>query len=281
MITHEKLLPCPFCGGEAHLFDGYWVECTKCGCQTPETFEEVAIAAWNRRTPPAAVPEPWGWLCNGKGDGWEERDKVVRDPKLIARYRERPDLWRIEPLYLGSQPAAVPDGWVMVPKEPTPEMLFAATSPESYWIGHPEAPPESIERWRQCHRADAARKYRSMISAAPAAPTDGGNEMNLEAVAVVHIKEDGDTDYLICGDDKFRLFIVDERAPNDRVYEITLRAAPETIREIIGDSPIGHRNDERHAAIEARIKEELDGTPRLKVVEGKRVLAEAEGEQND
>lgn len=101
--------------------------------------------------------------------------------------------------------------------------------------------------------------------------------MNLEAVAVVHIKEDGDTDYLICGDDKFRLFIVDERAPNDRVYEITLRDAPETIREIIGDSPIGHRNDERHAAIEARIKEELDGTPRLKVVEGKRVLAEAEG----
>ena len=105
--------------------------------------------------------------------------------------------------------------------------------------------------------------------------------MNLEAVAVVHIKEDGDTDYLICGDDKFRLFIVDERAPNDRVYEMTLRVAPETIRKIIGDSPIGHRNDERHAAIEARIKEELDGTPRLKVVEGKRVLAEAEGEQND
>jgi len=58
-MNDHTLLPCPFCGGEAHLFDGYWVECTKCGCQTPETFEEVAISAWNRRTPPAAVPDGW------------------------------------------------------------------------------------------------------------------------------------------------------------------------------------------------------------------------------
>ena len=124
MITHEKLLPCPFCGGEAHLFDGNWVECTKCGCQTPETFEEVVISAWNRRTPPAAVP----------------------------------------------------DGRVMVPRDPTPKMLDAATPPASEWIGHPEAKPESIERWRQGHREDAERKYRSMISAAPAAPTEGSDE---------------------------------------------------------------------------------------------------------
>ena len=61
-MTDHTLLPCPFCGGEAHLFDGYWVECTKCGCQTPETFEEVAISAWNRRTPPAAVPDAWSKL---------------------------------------------------------------------------------------------------------------------------------------------------------------------------------------------------------------------------
>jgi len=126
MITHEKLLPCPFCGGEAGLRNtlaerkassptSAYVMCKSCLASTSSfegsTCVSKAISAWNRRTPPAAVPEPWGWLCNGKGDGWEERDKVVRDPKLIARYRERPDLWRIEPLYLGSPPAAVPDAW--------------------------------------------------------------------------------------------------------------------------------------------------------------------------
>src|SRR5690606_32818210 len=118
-----------------------WVECTKCGCQTPETFEEVAISAWNRRTPPA-----------------------------------------------------VPEGWVMVPKEPTPEMLDAATPPESDWIGHKWAKPGSFERWRQGHREEAERKYRSMISAAPAAPTDerltnswriGGNDEHSRETAAV------------------------------------------------------------------------------------------------
>jgi len=67
MSAKEKLLPCPFCGGEAHLFDGNWVECTKCGCQTPETFEEVAISAWNRRTPPVAVEAPLKWSDRSYG----------------------------------------------------------------------------------------------------------------------------------------------------------------------------------------------------------------------
>jgi len=57
-----------------------------------------------------AKPEPpangtfWGWLCNGKGDGWEEKDKVVHDPDLIKMRRERPDLWRIEGLYRAPAP---------------------------------------------------------------------------------------------------------------------------------------------------------------------------------
>jgi len=75
-----------------------------------------------------------------------------------------------------SPPAAVPDGWVMVPKEPTPEMLDAATPPASEWIGHPEARPESIERWRRSHREAAGDRYRVMISAAPAAPTEARDE---------------------------------------------------------------------------------------------------------
>ena len=60
----------------------------------------------------AAAPQPetpangtfWAWLCNGKGDGWEEKDKVVHDPDLVKMRRERPDLWRIEGLYRAAAP---------------------------------------------------------------------------------------------------------------------------------------------------------------------------------
>lgn len=88
-----------------------------------------------------------------------------------------------------------------------------------------------------------------------------------EAIAVVHIKEDGWADYLICGDERFRLFVVDERAPNDRVYEMTRRDDPEVVRAILGDDPIGSCRDSRHAAIEARVSEMVGGTPRLTIVE--------------
>src|SRR5690606_23678133 len=111
MITDHTLLPCPFCGGEAHLFDGNWVECTKCGCQTPETFEEVAISAWNRRTPPAAVPDGWRdalehvtellvdtW--HHQMDGDPEEQIAVKDARAL----------------LATLPLSVPEGWVLVPK---------------------------------------------------------------------------------------------------------------------------------------------------------------------
>lgn len=77
---NQKLLPCPFCGGEAHVVirdvepqsDPYYrgkteefAECKKCGCTLfdqafHEGFENrtSAITAWNRRTPTAPQPEP-------------------------------------------------------------------------------------------------------------------------------------------------------------------------------------------------------------------------------
>lgn len=68
MSNHEKLLPCSVCGGEARLSsDGYSldlrVRCDECGART-EDFEtdKEAIAAWNRRSPPAAVPDEWNKL---------------------------------------------------------------------------------------------------------------------------------------------------------------------------------------------------------------------------
>ena len=56
----SKLKPCPFCGGEAAIYNyekmltGQYkmVECKKCHC-TSEKFKKVedAIAAWNTRKP--------------------------------------------------------------------------------------------------------------------------------------------------------------------------------------------------------------------------------------
>ena len=60
---NEELKPCPFCGGEAEVFDlqhenagTYWIVCCK-GSSTNCAYEghfdkptrEEAISAWNRR----------------------------------------------------------------------------------------------------------------------------------------------------------------------------------------------------------------------------------------
>jgi hypothetical protein len=60
-----ELLPCPFCGGEAGLFEvkgigndllGYTVGCTEAHCEirpsiTKDLDKEGVIKAWNTRTP--------------------------------------------------------------------------------------------------------------------------------------------------------------------------------------------------------------------------------------
>ena len=58
-----ELLPCPFCGGAAHVDgtswttrdgkDQAWATCKKCGTYGPSSTN--AIAAWNRRATPEAL----------------------------------------------------------------------------------------------------------------------------------------------------------------------------------------------------------------------------------
>ena len=66
----EKLLPCPFCGGEAgycNTSPGVWrVECIECGATSKERqgydammTTAVCRAIWNRRSPPPAVEGGW------------------------------------------------------------------------------------------------------------------------------------------------------------------------------------------------------------------------------
>lgn len=57
---------------------------------------------------------------------------------------------------------SVPEGWVLVPREPTPEMRAAAL--QDHLPKSPDDPPLYESVWR------------SMISAAPAAPTEASDE---------------------------------------------------------------------------------------------------------
>lgn len=63
-----KLKPCPFCGGEATVWNGnidddypdvyYDVYCTACNCMTPKFHtKESAITFWNRREPIKVVEQ--------------------------------------------------------------------------------------------------------------------------------------------------------------------------------------------------------------------------------
>jgi hypothetical protein len=62
-----------------------------------------------------------------------------------------------------------------------------------------------------------------------------------------------------------RLLVIDERCQSDRVYEVENRPEAEIVG-LIGESEIGHGNDERMPAIKARIEAGLDGRPYLEVV---------------
>lgn len=70
-----------------------------------------------------------------------------------------------------------------------------------------------------------------------------GKQINM---VVAYIKK-GDSlpTYHVFGDNDVRMFVVDENAPNDRVYEILRRhKTDEIVRLIPNGSEIGNMNDE-------------------------------------
>ena len=67
-----------------------------------------------------------------------------------------------------------PEGFVLVPIEPTERMIMAAIPNAGEWIGHPEASEQSKTRWLNSHRAPICDKYKAMIKAAQ----EGGKDAN-------------------------------------------------------------------------------------------------------
>lgn len=90
----------------------------------------------------------------------------------------------------------------------------------------------------------------------------------IQGIVVVHYDEDGEIGFRVFGDGKTRLFIVDERAPHDRVFEWTEREDMGAFRKLIPEgTEIGHGNDDRHAAISARVIAAASGKSHLNQVD--------------
>ena len=88
----------------------------------------------------------------------------------------------------------------------------------------------------------------------------------MKGMVIVRYDEHGEATYHVCGGDAVRLFIVDERAPGDRVYEWLSRNDGDHMKQILGDGPIGSSADDRHAAIANVIRRTMDGKKHLEVV---------------
>lgn len=90
----------------------------------------------------------------------------------------------------------------------------------------------------------------------------------MQAAVIVRFDEDGEINYHVIGGEAVRLFIVDERAPHDRVYEWLPRDEASVLREIIpAGTEIGSNQDERHEAVAAKVTARLAGKSHLSIVE--------------
>lgn len=83
---------------------------------------------------------------------------------------------------------------------------------------------------------------------------------------IVHYDEHGEISYLVHGE-HVRLYIVDERAPGDRVYEWLPRNSGEEIAALIpvGET-IGNSADERHKVLCHRMEAAQKGERHLSPV---------------
>ncbi|MES2138003.1 MAG: hypothetical protein V4502_13220 [Pseudomonadota bacterium] len=87
-----------------------------------------------------------------------------------------------------------------------------------------------------------------------------------QPVALVRFTTEGEMQLGMFGDG-FRFLVIDERCPEDRVYELTA-VQPRKVLEVLvpAGTAIGSANDERHDALVARMEALFTGRPHLTVV---------------
>jgi hypothetical protein len=134
-----QLLPCPFCGGEA----------------TEDRIEP-------HKHPISYFPDyPGTWCVECVPCEFRRFSHMSRDEAAAA--------WNQRDALSPSDPAGAPEGWKVVPVEPTPEMIDAAG--ESIY-GHPRH--KAVE-WAKEDKFESCafggvEAYRVMLAAAPVAP---------------------------------------------------------------------------------------------------------------
>lgn len=87
-----------------------------------------------------------------------------------------------------------------------------------------------------------------------------------DATVIVHFDEQGEIMYHVYGD--VRVYIVDESAPDDRVYEWLPRATGDQIAALIPvGAEIGNSKDERYPVLAHKIRAYREGKSHLSIVD--------------
>lgn len=153
----QELKNCPFCGAEAeiceslgHVGKEYVAECTECDALIPFCVSDAeAIAAWNRRAP--VERKPIEVLTDAQLWGIAYKKGMVDGMRQVKRQ--------------------APEGWKLVPIEPTEEMIRAGC------LSQRVGPNTTYEEWWENTSTGVSNRIRkimrddycAMIAAAPSA----------------------------------------------------------------------------------------------------------------
>lgn len=91
--------------------------------------------------------------------------------------------------------------------------------------------------------------------------------MDRQPTCVVHIDRTGNQNFQIFGDGGVQFLVIDDRAAHDRVYRVTHRSTNADLARLIGSSPVGSAQDDRHQAIVGVLDAASKGQRHLKLVE--------------
>lgn len=177
-MPDTTLASCPFCGSDAAKITNdkgsYEVGCTHCGTYIGcYSSERSAAANWNRRAVPAA--DPWRQAVDDQLVGYMTTTQDFATPKEAVDWLVK-TTGEAAIACMGGVPAAAPEGWVMVPKEPTEEMAYRggeATAGRIEWDDAPDDAPDELAR----------AIYRAMLRNAPASPAAAAVTMTDERAA--------------------------------------------------------------------------------------------------